>query len=129
MIIAAALVATLLFVAMAGFQAALAAGAPLGAHVLGGRNPGMLPGRLRVASAIAAIMLLGFAVVVLARAGAIETPSGLDGAIRLGCWIVAGFLVLNTLGNVTSKSPIERRLFAGMTALLAVLAGAIALTG
>jgi hypothetical protein len=129
MIIPAAIAATLLFVAMAGFQAALAAGAPLGSHVLGGRNAGTLPARLRLASGIAAFLLLGFAVIVLARAGAVPTPAGLAEVLRLACWIVTAFLVLNTLANLASKSPIERTLFAGITALLAVLAGAIALAG
>jgi hypothetical protein len=129
MVIPAAIVATLLFVAMAGFQASLAAGAPFGAHVLGGRNPGTLPARLRLASAIAALLLLGFAVIVLVRAGAIATPTGLEGIVRLGCWVVAAFLVFNTLANLASKSTIERTLFAGMTAVLAVLAAYVALAG
>ena len=127
--IALAAVAMLLFVAMAAFQAALAAGAPLGAYVLGGRHRGVLPRPLRVASAIAAALLLAFAVIVLARSGAIQTPTGLEGLVQVGCWIVAGFLVLNTLANLASKSRIERTLFAGMTGLLAVLAAAVALTG
>jgi hypothetical protein len=124
----AALAATLLFVAMAVFQASLAAGAPLGAHVFGGGYPGRLPARLRVGSGIAAILLLGFGVIVLARAHAIPTPAALEDVVAVACWIVAGFLVLNTLGNLASKSRMERTLFAGMTALLAILVGAVALT-
>jgi hypothetical protein len=124
----AAVVAALLFVAMSAFQASLAAGAPLGAHVLGGVHPGILPGRLRLFSGIAAVLLLGFAVVVLARAGVIGAPAGFAGLLAVGCWAVAGYLVLNTLGNLASKSRLERTVFAAATAVLAVLSGYVALT-
>jgi hypothetical protein len=127
MILPAAVVAAVLFVAMAGFQASLAAGAPLGAHVLGGSHAGRLPARLRIASGIAAILLLVCALVVLARAGAIPHASSLDGVVAAGCWVVAGFLVLNTLANLASRSKLERTLFAAMTAVLAILAVFVAL--
>jgi hypothetical protein len=123
----AAVVAALIFVAMAAFQASLAAGAPLGAHVLGGGHPGTLPIRLRVFSGIAAVLLLGFAVVVLARARAIDSPAGAAGLLVVGCWVVVGFLVLNTLGNLASNSRLERILFAGTTAVLAALSAFVAL--
>jgi hypothetical protein len=128
MTVLAAEVAAILFVAMGVFQASLAAGAPLGAHVLGGRHPGSLPIRLRVFSGIAAVLLFGFAVVVLARAGVIGSPAGAAGWLAVGCWVIAGFMVLNTLGNLASKSRIERTLFAGTTTALAVLSAFVAST-
>jgi hypothetical protein len=64
MTIYAAVLAAILFVGMAVFQASLALGAPLGAHVLGGRHPGTLPDRLRAFSAIAAAILVGSALVI-----------------------------------------------------------------
>jgi hypothetical protein len=124
----AAAVAALLFVALGAFQASLAAGAPLGAHVLGGGHPGTLPTRLRFFSGIAAILLLGFAMIVLARAGVIGSPTAAKGLLAAGSWAVAGFLVLNTLGNLASKSRIERTVFAAATASLAILSGFVALT-
>lgn len=51
MTIPAAVLAAILFVGMAAFQASLALGVPLGARVLGGRNPGVLPNRLRARNA------------------------------------------------------------------------------
>lgn len=128
LLVAAAVAAALIFVAMGAFQASLAAGAPLGAHVLGGGHAGILPMRLRLFSGIAAVLLLGCAVVVLARAGVIGSPAAASGLLTAGCWAVAGFLVLNTLGNLTSKSRIERTLFAAATANLALLSGFVALT-
>jgi hypothetical protein len=123
----AAIVATTLFAAMAAFQATLAAGAPLGAHVLGGRYPGALPPRLRAFSGFAAVILLGFALVMLARAGVIIWP-GIAGFLVPTAWAIAGFLALNTLGNLASKSSFERTVLAATTAVLAVLCGFVALT-
>jgi sorbitol-specific phosphotransferase system component IIC len=124
----AAIVATSLFFAMSAFQMALAAGAPLGDHVLGGRFPGTLPGRLRVFSGIAALLLLGLASVVLARAAIIGWPAGIAGVLGPVSWVVPAFLVVNTLGNLVSKSRLERTAFAATTAALAVLCGFVALT-
>ena len=127
MIGAAGAVAAVLFLGMAGFQVALALGAPLGQHVLGGRNAGALPGRLRVVSAIAALILIGAAVIVLARAGVIGWPSTAAGLLAPVCWVIAGYMVLNTLGNLRSTSRVERTVFAAITAALAILCGYVAL--
>jgi len=125
---AAAILAAVLFAAMAGTQVGLAAGLPLGAHVLGGRYPGVLPAQARVGSAIAGALLVGFGLVVLGRAGVIHWPDGVAGLLGPATWLIAGFLVLNTLGNLASTSRIERTLFAGLTAALAVLCGFVAAT-
>jgi hypothetical protein len=128
MTITAAALATVLFVGMAAFQASLALGAPLGAHVLGGRFPRTLPNRLRAFSAIAAAILVGSALVILARAGAIGWPDAATGLLVPAAWAIAAFLVLNTLGNLASKSRLERTVFAGITAALAVLSVYVALS-
>ena len=126
--VVAALVATGLFAAMAALQAALAAGAPLGTHVLGGRHTGALPPRLRAFSGIAALLLLGFALVMLARTEVIGWPAAIAGILIPASWAIAGFLALNTLGNVASKSRFERTVLAATTAVLAVLCGFVAVT-
>jgi hypothetical protein len=126
--IPAALLATVLFLGMAAFQASLALGAPLGAHVLGGRSQGKLPNRLRAFSAIAAAILVGGALVILARAGAIGWPAGATGLLIPATWVIAAFLVLNTLGNLASKSRLERTVFAATTAALAILSAYVALS-
>lgn len=124
---AAAIIAAILFVGMAAFQVALALGAPLGQHVLGGRTAGTLPTRLRVASAIAAVILAGAAVIVLARAAVLGWPAAVVGLLAPACWVIAGYMALNTLGNLKSKSRLERTVFALMTAVLAILCGYVAL--
>lgn len=128
MTIPAAVLAAVLFLGMAAFQASLALGAPVGAHVLGGRQPGVLPNRLRAFSAIAAGVLVGGALVILARAGAIGWPAGATGLLVPAAWAIAAFLVLNTLGNLASKSRLERTVFAATTAALAVLSAYVALS-
>jgi hypothetical protein len=124
---AAALAAAGLFVGMALFQVALALGAPMGQHVLGGRNAGTLPNRLRVISGIAAVILLAAAIVVLARAGVIGWPAEAAGLLAPACWIIAGYMALNTLGNLRSTSRLERTVFTAMTAVLAILCAYVAL--
>jgi hypothetical protein len=126
--IPAAVLAAVLFLGMAAFQASLALGAPLGAHVLGGRNPGVLTNRLRAFSAIAAAILVAGALVILARAGAIGWPAGATGLLVPAAWAIAAFLVLNTLGNLASKSRLERTVFAAITAALAVLSAYVAVS-
>jgi hypothetical protein len=128
MTIPAAVLAAVLFLGMAAFQASLALGVPVGAHVLGGRYRGALPNRLRAFSALAAAILVGGALVILARAGAIGWPVGAAGVLVPASWAIAAFLVLNTLGNVASKSRLERTLFAATTASLAALSAFVALS-
>jgi len=126
--IPAAVLAAILLLGMAAFQTSLALGAPLGAHVLGGRYPGTLPARLRAFSAVAAAILVGCALVILARAGAIGWSAGARGLLAPGSWTIAAFLALNTLGNLASKSRLERTVFAATTAALASLSVYVALS-
>ena len=112
---------------MAALQATLAEGAPLGAHVLGGRYSDTLPPRVRTFSGIAAVFLVAFAGVMLARAGVIGWPTGIAGLLAPATWVIAGFLVLNTLGNLASRSRFERTVLATTTAVLAVLCSFVAL--
>ena len=108
------LFAAVLFLGMAAFQTSLALGAPLGAYVLGGRHPGGLPNRLRFFSAMARASWWVRAL-ILARAGAVGWPAGCRPA-DAGVLGDRGFLVLNTLGNLASKSRLERTVFAATTA-------------
>jgi hypothetical protein len=128
MTIPAAALAALLFLGIAAFQTSLALGAPLGAHVLGGRYPSALPNRIRAVSGVAAAVLVGCALVILARAGAIGWPAGAAGLLVPASWAIAAFMVLNTLGNLASKSRLERTVFAVTTAALAVLTAYVALS-
>lgn len=73
---------------------------------------------------IAAVAILGMAVVVLSRAGVIEWLSRarhLTGA----SWGVVGMMAINTVANLTSSSHLEQFLFSRMTFVLAVLTAVV----
>ncbi len=114
-----AVVAILLLAVIVVFQLALALGAPLGAAAWGGRNPGVLPTRLRVASGVAAVVIYPLvALVILASAGLIHAdwlPIRGAGAM----WALAALLAVGALANLASRSRVER--------IWAPVAGTIAL--
>lgn len=120
-----------LFVALAGFQVVLALGAPFGHLVYGGRvaEPGeSLPPRWRAASALAAVILLGFAWVVLARGGVIE--AGVDETVlTVLCWMVVAYMAINTAANLSARDPVERYVLGGITGALVILCAIVAAAG
>jgi hypothetical protein len=113
----------LLFIAV--FQAALALGAPLGRAAWGGTQT-ELPSRLRIASAVAAVLWLLAAVIVLGRAGVAVGP--LPGApLGWGTWAVTALLAVGALMNFASSSPWERFGWGPLAFLIALLTLAVAL--
>lgn len=110
-------------------QLAVALGAPLGAHVYGGRvagAAGTLPAAYRVASLVTVGVLVAAGWLVLARAGIVDTPATDSTLAVWGIWVVAAFLTLNTLANLASTSPWERWGFGAATAVAAVLSVIVA---
>ncbi len=98
--------AALFCLAFAGFQVALALGAPYGDIAWGGQTP-VLPGPMRWAS-------LGAAVYLLAAAALMEVRAG-DWAQGWPRWPVFAFnaflalqLALNTAANLAAKTGAER---------------------
>jgi hypothetical protein len=122
----AAIVAVALLAVIVAFQAALALGAPWGFAAWGGRHPGVLPGRLRIASGVAAVVVYPLIIlVVLASAGLIDAE-WLPVDRRVAMWVLTGLLALGALANFASRSPRER--FWGPVALaIAVCCAVIAL--
>lgn len=119
----AALGAAGVSLAFAGLQVALAAGAPLGEHVWGGTQDRVLPTGMRVAAAGAAVTLTAMAAVVARHAGLVGRPATW---LNPATWGIAGFLALNTAGNLASSSPVERFAFAPATATAAALTAFVA---
>jgi len=107
----------------AGMQVALAAGAPLGEHVWGGAYDRVLPTGMRVAAAGAAVALPAMAAVVARRAGLVGRPARW---LTPATCIIAGFLALNTVGNLASSSSVERFAFAPAAAAASVLTTLVA---
>lgn len=108
------------FLIVVVFQLALTFGAPFGAAALGGANEGQLPGELRVASAVSALIWTFATFIVLARGGFAISPLPL-GLARWGTWILVGYLALGVLMNAASFSPWERFGWAPFTLVLFVL--------
>ena len=101
-----AILAAIVLGLVMALQLLLAAGFPLGQAAWGGLVQ-VLPPNLRWAS-LATVGALGLAAwVVLARAD-LAAPGAAPVTIRVVTWVFAGFLSLNTLGNIVSSSPIER---------------------
>lgn len=84
----------------------------------GGSQPELTPS-LRVTSVVAAVILGVFIYIIRYRAGLVgRVPQ--PTLIRVAAWVVTGYMVLNTLGNLASVSNVERFLFGPMAIVLAV---------
>ncbi len=106
--------AAALLAGVAGFQLALAAGAPWGDVAYGGGHPGVLPDELRMTSAVVAPVY-----------GALAAVAAGAGGARLRRGVLRGTTVLLTVGcavNLASPSLPERLLWVPVTAAAAVLA-------
>ena len=104
-----------LLVLQAGFQAALALGAPWGAASWGGGTDGVLPAGLRAASGVAAVLWLLVALVVVRR---LLGPVGR----RRVLLVLAVYLSLGVVLNLASPSPLERAVWTPFTLVTAALA-------
>ncbi len=128
---ALALVAASLLGGLALFQIALALGAPMGRVVFGGRvaqPDGRLPVPWRIGSAIASLVLVGFAWVILARGGVITTRVD-ETLLTVLAWMVVAYLAVNTAANALSSEPVERYLFGGISGVLVVICAIVAASG
>lgn len=108
-------VAALLILAIAVFQARLAAGAPWGAYAWGGQTVGVLPRRLRIASGVSVVIYAAMLLVPIGAAGWIgwTPPTWL-------LWALTAFFALGVLANGASRSKAERAVWTPVTAVLAV---------
>src|SRR5688572_29795134 len=113
----AVLAAIVLFV-MSLFHLALAAGVPWGAAAWGGKHR-ILPPKLRAGSVAAAAILVFAGVIILARAGVVA-PGAHSMFVRAASWALAAYFALNTLGNLSSSSHLERVVMTPVAAVLAV---------
>jgi hypothetical protein len=120
----AAVAATGLLAANAGFQLALAGGVPWGRVAYGGRvalDDGRLPGRYRLAS-LATVVVMGLLGWVVLAGGGVVGPEPLTaGLVRWICRGAVLLFALNTLGNLAARSWLERGLMGASTACLTLL--------
>jgi hypothetical protein len=101
----AAWLACVILAALAVFQAALIAGAPLGHFAWGGQHR-VLPRNLRIGSIVSIVLYAFFAAIILQRAGVIAVlPAPVA---DVGIWVVAAYLALGIPLNAISRSLPER---------------------
>jgi hypothetical protein len=101
----AAWLACAILAALAVFQAALIAGAPLGHFAWGGQHR-VLPRNLRIGSIVSIVLYAFFAAIILQRAGVIAVlPAPVA---DVGIWVVAAYLALGIPLNAISRSLPER---------------------
>jgi hypothetical protein len=122
----AAIIAVVLLALLTLFQAGLALGAPWGEIAWGGRNPGVLPSSLRIASGVAAVVIYPLVIVlVLAGAGVIDDNwVPIDTTVVM--WALAALLAVGAVMNAISRSPRER-LWTPVALVIAICCAVIAL--
>ena len=124
----AAYVAIALLAVIALFQVGLAVGTPWGAAAWGGQHRGVLPMRLRLASAMVAAGVYPLLMAYVASSAELVPGWALPGAGATMMWVLTGIFLLGTVVNAFSRSPIERwwaviaLLVAGCSALVALQA-------
>lgn len=108
------------------FQGALAAGAPWGAYAMGGRVQGRLPGAMRVAAAVQAVVLASLALVVLDAGGVLSL--GWAVALPWLAWVPVAVSAVSLLMNAASRSPQERRTWVPVAFVLSASSLIVALS-
>lgn len=123
----AGITATVGFVGVAGFQAALALGAPFGRAAWGGADAN-LPTALRVGSAFAMVFWLFAALVVARRAGLRDSPLSAT-FVKRATWVLFALSLVGAVMNLASRSALERAIWSPVTLVLAALTFLVARAG
>jgi hypothetical protein len=110
--------------ALAVFQAALVAGAPIGHFAWGGQNK-VLPRSFRIGSVISIVLYAVFAAFILQRAGAVAAfpPPVAD----IGIWVILGYTALGIPLNAISRSLPERYTMTPVVVVLFILVLTVAM--
>ncbi|MDN3496832.1 hypothetical protein QL996_12900 [Planococcus sp. APC 4015] len=119
-----ALALTVVLVALAIFQIALAAGAPMGRFAWGGQHR-VLPARLRVGSLVSVLIYAVIAVIAWDRVGAVDLFPSLFSGVAM--WVIFAYFVLGILMNAISRSKPERNAMVPVSIVLAALSFCIAM--
>jgi hypothetical protein len=104
-------------------QLALVLGAPWGSITLGGRWPGVLPPRLRLAALAQSAILVALAVIALDHGGLLQI-----GLPPSAIWVTVAVTCVSAVLNNITPSRIERRLWGPVTILMALAALTLAFT-
>lgn len=121
----AAIAACVLLAALAVFQAALMAGAPLGRFAWGGQH-NVLPTKLRIGSATSIILYVLFAYVALSKAG-MAAPLVNQDFTDVFCWVLTAYFAVGIVLNGISRSKPERLIMTPTVVILTALYLALSL--
>jgi len=120
----AAMACSALLLLLAFFQAALAAGAPLGRFAWGGGHR-VLPPLLRIGSLASLLLYALMAGVMLSKAAVIHVVP--DGVATIGAWAVSAFCLTGIALNAMSRSEPERSAMVPLATLLSLFSLLVAL--
>jgi len=118
-------VVAVLLAGLAVFQAALVAGAPLGRFAWGGGQRVLSP-RMRVASGVAILLYVVFALILADRAGLVSLLY--PAVATVGALAIAVYAWIGVLMNAISRSLPERLTMTPVSLVLAAAATLIALS-
>ena len=122
----AAYLFSVLIAFVVAFQLALAVGAPWGEMAMGGKFPGRLPPRMRIAALVQIVVLVFIALIVLTRADVIlDEFSSLSKSV---IWAVVVFSLVGAILNTITPSKKERMLWAPVSLVLLICATYVAVS-
>ena len=121
----AAVVAACLLGLIAVFQFALALGMPARRMAWGGQYEGKLPTGLRVASAVAGVVIYPLATLLILEAGGVTDFEVVPDVGPIGMWVFTGLFALGALLNLVSRSKAER-VWAPVSMGIAICCGIVA---
>jgi hypothetical protein len=126
LVVAAAIVATVVFAALAVLQLLVAAGKPYGRLVWGGAHR-VLPANLRIGSVIAVVLYAAFTLVLLDRSGLLAVLG--DGAFSIvAAWVLFAYFAVGIVLNAISRSRPERFTMTPVNVVLAACTLVIAVS-
>ena len=121
-------VAVSLLALVALFQLALALGAPFGKAAWGGAHSGVLPTRLRLASAVTGVLVYPAIILIVLSSTRLIDADLVPGNSSAAMWILAVLFVVGTLANAVSRSPMERW-WAPVSLAIAICCAVVATSG
>lgn len=114
-------VAGLILAGTIAFQVALVAGAPWGAYTQGGQHRGILSTQGRVVAGLCVLALLVMAFSLLARVSRGPFKRFPRRRLRVLYWFTTIFAALSVVLSLSTKSSIEREIWAPVTIVLLAL--------
>ena len=108
------------------FQFALVLGAPWGEYTMGGRFPGKLPPKMRLAALFQIVILFMIALIVLIRSGVVVNQ--FYDVSKTAIWFVVFFFVTGSILNILTPSKRERAIWGPVNILLLILSVLVALS-